>query len=251
MDKNYYTEYFDLERKHWWFQARKEIIRTQIAKIFGSNQSLRILNIGAATGASSQMLQAFGEVTSIEYEKECIAFVQDKLDFPFIEGSILDLKLLDESFDLVCAFDVIEHVEDHQLAAAEMRRVCKQNGYIIATVPAFMELWSHHDEVNHHFRRYRKTEFLSLFKQEKKVFSSYFNFYLFLPIYALRSFSKLFPKQVKRSGSGSDFGLIQSPLINSFFYYLFLSENTFLRRYIKLPFGVSLLGIWQKQIPFK
>ena len=74
MDKNYYTEYFELERSHWWFLARKEILATQVSKLFGSNQSIRILNIGAATGASSQMLQAFGEVTSVEYEKDCIAF---------------------------------------------------------------------------------------------------------------------------------------------------------------------------------
>ncbi|MDZ4667377.1 MAG: class I SAM-dependent methyltransferase [bacterium] len=247
MDKNYYTEYFQLERSHWWFLARQEILRTQVVKLFGSSQSLRILNIGAATGASSQMLQAFGHVVSVEYEQDCIEFVKDKLDFPLIYGSILELSFPDQSFDLVCAFDVIEHVNDHLLAANEMRRVCKPNGYVMATVPAFMELWSKHDEVNHHFRRYRQREFLGLFKQEKIVYSSYFNFYLFLPIYALRNFSKLFPKQIKRSGSGSDFGLVKSILLNSFFYRMFLSENLFLNQYIKLPFGVSLLGIWQKQ----
>jgi 16S rRNA A1518/A1519 N6-dimethyltransferase RsmA/KsgA/DIM1 with predicted DNA glycosylase/AP lyase activity len=97
MDKNYYTEYFELERSHWWFLARKEILATQVSKLFGSNQSIRILNIGAATGASSQMLQAFGEVTSVEYEKDCIAFVQEKLDLHLVDmapywGSILPMK---------------------------------------------------------------------------------------------------------------------------------------------------------------
>ncbi len=247
MDKNYYTEYFELERSHWWFLARKEILATQVSKLFGSNQSIRILNIGAATGASSQMLQAFGEVTSVEYEKDCIAFVQDKLDFSLLHGSILGLNFANESFDLVCAFDVIEHVEDHFLAAQEMQRVCKNGGYMVATVPAFMELWSKHDEVNHHFRRYKKAGFVTLFKQEELVFTSYFNSLLFTPIYGLRMFSKMFPKKLQRDGSGSDFGLVKSPILNKIFYQLFLLENILLSRRISFPFGVSLLGIWRKR----
>jgi SAM-dependent methyltransferase len=159
----------------------------------------------------------------------------------------LELNFADESFDLVCAFDVIEHVEDHFLAAKEMQRVCKKGGYMLATVPAFMQLWSKHDEVNHHFRRYKKEGFLKLFQQEELVFASYFNFLLFTPIYALRMFSKLFPKNLQREGSGSDFGLVKSPMLNKIFYHLFLSENILLSRRISFPFGVSLLGLWRKK----
>ena len=117
----------------------------------------------------------------------------------------------------------------------------------LATVPAFMELWSKHDEVNHHFRRYRKEGFIALFKQEELVFASYFNSLLFTPIYAMRMFSKLFPKKLHREGSGSDFGLVKSPLLNKIFYQLFLSENILLSRRISFPFGVSLLGLWRKK----
>jgi SAM-dependent methyltransferase len=154
-----------------------------------------------------------------------------------------------EKFDLVCAFDVIEHVEDDQIAVNEMKRVLKDNGIIFITVPAFISLWSQHDEINHHFRRYRLNEINGLFKSDKtdnKIFSSYFNFFLFIPIYLFRKLSNLLKLGEKRKGAGSDFETFNPGIINSLLYYIMKSESFFFNLNISLPFGVSIFYIWKK-----
>jgi 2-polyprenyl-3-methyl-5-hydroxy-6-metoxy-1,4-benzoquinol methylase len=164
VNKDYYAEYFKLERTHWWFKVREKIIEDVIKKHISTGGDFSILNIGAATGRTSEMLSKYGVVTSLEYDEDCCVFTRQKLNIPIIHGSILELPFADNSFDLVCAFDVIEHVADDSLGVREMERVCKSTGNIFITVPAFAGLWSHHDVVNQHFRRYRMPQILNLFR---------------------------------------------------------------------------------------
>lgn len=244
MDSNYYIEYFTLERNHWWFKARLNILRSQVST-FSLSPDAKILNIGIATGATSEMLEAFGKVKSSEYDKACFDFVKEKLPQLDIDnGSILELPYADNSYDLVCAFDVIEHVENDALAVSEMLRVCKPGGFVFVTVPAFEFLWSEHDEVNHHFRRYTKRQLKKLFKEKSEIkFSSYFNFLLFSPIAGFRILSRLLPKKFfrKKNEAGSDFSVYQPGFTQSLFYRIMLSENSLLKRKIGLPFGVSIM----------
>lgn len=245
MDKNYYIEYYKLERENWWFKARLNIIQAQVAWIANGRKDLNILNVGTATGATSVMLEAFGRVKSVEYDKDCYDFVRERLDIDLEQGSILELQFKDEQYDLVCAFDVIEHVEDDHKAVSEMLRVCKKNGHVFITVPAFMFLWGPHDVVNQHYRRYVSKQLKNLLTPTHIQFLTYFNSLLFLPVAAVRVLSKLIP--FKRKGSGSDFGLIESKLLNSLFYKMFMLENSWLSKRIGLSFGVSLLAIAQKK----
>lgn len=245
MDKSYYIEYFDLERNNWWFKARLQIIRSQVELIAGGRKDLQILNVGVATGATSVMLQEFGTVKSIEYDADCLAFVKERLDLDLEQGSIMELRFGDNTYDLVCAFDVIEHVENDQLAVDEMLRVCKPNGNVLVTVPAFMFLWSHHDVVNQHFRRYTLKNLNKLFRDHTLLYTTYINTLLFIPISLVRFLSKLIP--FKREGSGSDFGLIQNKMLNNLFYTVFISEKGLLRKKISLPFGVSALTSVKKK----
>jgi SAM-dependent methyltransferase len=246
MDKQYYLEYYDLERNHWWFRARRKIISNYIRKI-AVKPALRILNIGAATGASSDMLSAFGNVTSLEYDKECCEFVKKTTGQDLICASITDLPFENNMFDLVCAFDVVEHVSDHKKAVSEMQRVCAPSGYIVCTVPAFMFLWSHHDVVNHHIRRYTLKNFTQLFTGKGKVtFHSYFNTLLFAPIALFRLFDRLFKPAFVRKDAGSDFSIVKNKFIDSFFYRVMSIDNFFIKRNISLPFGISILLSCQK-----
>ena len=246
MDKLYYEEYFDLERKHWWFRARKKIIASLLKKYFREDDA-SILNVGAATGETSNMLGSFGAVTSVEYEKECCSFVKQKLNLDFIPASITELPFGNNSFNLVCAFDVIEHVQDDHLAVQEMMRVCKPGGLIAVTVPAYMFLWSHHDDINHHIRRYSPHELSNLFRNlnGKKIYSSYFNTILFPIIAITRLAANVFPKVVNRRGSGSDFSYSGGSL-SSLFYSLMVSENFWMSRGISFPFGVSQILLFRK-----
>jgi SAM-dependent methyltransferase len=252
MEKNYYKEYYHLEREHWWFKARAEIILSHLRKVVGDRRDLRILNVGVATGHSSELLGEFGEVESVEYDVACFEFVRDVVKIPVVNASILELPYQAGTFDLVCAFDVIEHVKEDELAVSEMFRVCKTGGVMCVTVPSFMFLWSEHDVVNHHFRRYTGrvlTDTIQKNLDERKlIYQSYFNTWLFLPIAAFRILANLLtrPKKIKDDETGSDFGVLKGGLIGKILYYIFRSETWFIKRFISLPFGVSLISTWRK-----
>jgi ubiquinone/menaquinone biosynthesis C-methylase UbiE len=248
MKAEYYQEYYHLERKNWWFLARREILRDQLKGLLRDRENLNILNVGAALGASTLMLQEFGNVTSLEYNKECCDFVKEKLGMDFINGSIIELPFEDSKFDLVCAFDVVEHVEDDALAIRELHRVCKPGGYTFTTVPTFKFMWSEHDEINEHVRRYTMKSYLALFKPVKAsiYFKSYFNFWLFLPIASFRILSSFFKKS-KEEKIKSDNAKINSAFISKALLSIFKSETYFLKRGINLPVGVSLMIISNKK----
>ena len=248
MDKVYYEEYFDLERNHWWFRARKEILNGLVKKFFHKTPS-KILNVGAATGYTSEWLSQFGEVTSVEYEKDCCDFVKQKLNVEFINASITELPFPDHSFDLVCAFDVIEHVEDDVKAVSEMYRVCSPGGMVAVTVPAFQSLWSKHDEINHHKRRYTKKQLERLFQNiaGKKTYSGFFNVILFLPIFLTRFLSNIFPFIVRRKGSGSDFSYSGNTSTSGLLFSLMKSEGFWMTKGLSFPFGVSLVLFFRKE----
>ncbi len=245
MDKQFYTEYYDLERNHWWFKVRSGIIEDSVKTI--NKSPLNILNIGVATGKTSEILSQFGNVTSVEFDTECCRFTSEKLGIDIINASILNLPFSDNKFDLVCAFDVLEHVENDQKAVSEMKRVCVNNGHICITVPAFMHLWSHHDDVNMHLRRYTMKGVLALFKGSGKIIAkTYFNSFLYFPIMTFRILSRLIPPSMIRKGAGSDFTLInnESP-VNKLLYKIFNFERKLLKK-IEFPVGVSILCIWKK-----
>jgi ubiquinone/menaquinone biosynthesis C-methylase UbiE len=250
MNLEYYKEYYHFEREHWWFVVRNRLLMEHVERITSSEKKpLKILNIGVGTGRTSELLSRFGEVTSVEYEEECISFVKEHLDLEIQHGSILELDFEDNSFDLVCAFDVIEHVEDDKLAVSEMKRVCKSGGVAMVSVPALMMLWGTHDEINHHFRRYNYKELSSLFSNDGKIiFQSFFNTYLFPPIAIVRIFNRFLTKKTdsKKEGTGSDFSIKTSPLVSSILKKVFYSESIFLNRFISLPIGVSILLSWRK-----
>ncbi|OFZ00579.1 MAG: hypothetical protein A3K10_04115 [Bacteroidetes bacterium RIFCSPLOWO2_12_FULL_31_6] len=245
MDKAYYKEYYHFERENWWFVVRYKIINYFLNKYLTNKSKIKILNIGVATGYSTELLMKYGEVVSLEYDKDCCKFISEKLNIEVIHGSITSLPFEDESFDLVCAFDVIEHVEDDELGVQEIRRVCKKNGLVFITVPAFMSLWSRHDEINFHFRRYKKNQILQLFNKLQIIHKTYFNSFLFLPIYFFRTIINLFPN-FKKNATGSDFSIFpKESFINSIFKAIFNIEF-YLLKFMIFPFGVSFLFIGKK-----
>ena len=256
MHKEYYKEYYFNERNHWFFLARNKIILDTIRRFFISNDSSnKILNVGVATGYTSVLLKEFGDVESIEFNPDCYDFVVHNVpEIKVTKGSILELPYKDESFDMVCAFDVIEHVKDDELAIKEMKRVCKQDGFVYVTVPAYMFLWSNHDEINIHERRYCRKYLKYRFQSDGNiVYSTYFNSLLFpviafyrLFISGLRQESKNIDDEKEIIGKdlaiGSNFWFL-----NKMLYYLFSFESLILKSKIKFPIGVSIMLFWKKK----
>jgi len=248
MDHKFYQEYYNLEREGWWFKARLSILESYCKKII-NHPEMRILNVGAATGATSEMLSKFGEVTSLEYDEFCCKFLKEKTGIEAINASLTNLPFEDDSYDIICAFDVIEHIEDDIKAIEEIHRVLKPNGKYLLTVPAFQSLWSNHDVINHHYRRYRKNQFNKLIVNNKlKInYSTYFNFWLFIPISIVRFILNNIPRKKNSDSTGSDNEIMQSSkIVNGILYRIFYSEKFLLKLNIKFPFGVSILTIGSK-----
>lgn len=135
------------------------------------------------------------------------------------------------------------------MAVNELKRVTKNGSLILITVPAFMSLWSHHDVINHHFKRYKIKEINQLFDSTNdgnKVFDTYFNSFLFLPIYFFRKVSNFLKLGQKRKGSGSDFEAFKPGILNTILYKVMSFESGFINRKKKFPFGVSILYNWKK-----
>lgn len=245
MEAAYYREYFDLERNHWWFRARAELLMAHLRDLLGGRRQLRILKVGAGPGRTSELLREFGDVTSVEYDGGCCHFTRQLTGIEMIQASITELPFPSDSFDLVCCFNVIEHVERDQDGVGELKRVCRPGGLVCVTVPAFMFLWSQHDEVNHHQRRYTASSLSEAMNGLEPVFESYFNFWLFFPIALFRLLASLLPRK-QRADSGSDFFAVQSSLLDKVFYWIFHTETWLIGNRFRLPVGVSVLSTRRK-----
>ena len=250
MDKKYYTEYAALEKNHWWFKARANILCSLVkrfSKKMGS-RNLKILNVGVATGQTTRMLEQFGTVTSLEFDEDCCHYLKNIADIDVIQGSVTNLPFQDDSYDLVCAFDVIEHVEDDKKAIEEISRVLIPSGSVMLTVPAYMFLWSEHDKINQHFRRYTSKNLKSLARARFNIrYSSYFNFILFPLISIARIYGKVTGfRKTKEKGARSDFDFYNnSGLLNKLFYSIFNLEKGIIGK-MNIPFGVSIIYLGVK-----
>ena len=243
MNKDYIYEYASLERNHWWFLEREKIIKRLLKQYLPQYGRLKILNIGAAAGRSSEMLAHFGHVTSVEYDVDFLQLLL-KSKVEAIAASITNLPFNDNQYDLVCAFDVIEHIEDDSKAFSEMHRVCKNKGFVYITVPASPGLWSHHDVINNHFRRYSRESLLCVtanFKTALLLKISYFNFFLY-PF--IRLSRKLEKPNGKIKNSNNDFSKYK--MFKKLFAAIFSLEK-FIVPHFDFPCGVSLIAIYQKK----
>ncbi len=146
---------YDLEDSYWWFVARRKLVRDLVAR-YAPASSLKILDAGAGTGGTMQSLAELGEVWGCDVSPEALAFCQQRGLDRLVQCSIEHLEFADDTFDALTSCDVIEHAADDQQALREFYRVLRPGGVAVITVPALQFLWSAHDEVLHHFRRYNK-----------------------------------------------------------------------------------------------
>lgn len=241
MDPDYLRKYYHYERNHWWFLVREKIIVQQLHSSLPPKTPLKILNGGCATGRSSQMLMPFGDVTSVEKDHATCVFLREQLNIEVIEADITSLPFEDDSFDIICIFDVIEHLDAEKEAIAELNRVCKPGGVLYCSVPAYLFLWGTHDEINQHKRRYTANSIRETLNPSFEVeYCTYFNTLLFLPIW----FSRRVLQRISRvSKKTSDFEYSEalSGRLLSFIFKSVFSLEVLLLRYIKFPFGVSIL----------
>jgi SAM-dependent methyltransferase len=243
MKSDYVKEYGRLEISHWWFQVRKKIILQSLGKYISQDGNKKILNVGAAGGATSLWLSAFGKVSSIENERLFLEHLRNN-NIEVTEASAEQLPFADNSFDVVCAFDVVEHIDNDKNALKEMQRVCKPGGKICITVPAYQFLWGRHDVANGHKRRYTFTSLKQQLPADTVIlYSTYFNTLLFLPVYFTRKIDWLI---AGKKTATSDFESFKSNSILGAVCKFIFGLEIYLLKIMCLPFGVSLLVLLEK-----
>ena len=213
-----------LEDRHWWYKERRAILAAQLRRIPVAD---RALDIGAAGGGNTRVLQAHGwQAVALEYS-ESVADVAKARGITAIRADARDLPLASASCGLVTAFDILEHIDEDYLAAAEIARVLRPGGTALIAVPCDMALWSAHDDEVGHVRRYTRPELTGVIGKAGLTVEDVWSWNVLLrPVVALR----------RKSSTGSDLDDVQ-PLLNAALSSVIVSE-----RYLpvkSLP-GVSL-----------
>jgi SAM-dependent methyltransferase len=238
MERIVYDRMAELDSRHWWYRARRDILARLIERKLTLPPSARILEIGCGTGHNLPMLGRFGQVDGIEIDDEARSIASRRLGRPVGFAPLPELPgVPDANYDLVALLDVIEHIEDDETSLRSVARKLKPGGKILITVPAHPWMWSAHDEANHHYRRYTRKGLEALIRRSGLMVEliSYFNSLLF-PLAATARFAG---RLVGRESSGD--ALPPAP-INKSFEFLFGLERHLIGR-ISFPPGVSLVAV--------
>ena len=240
MKEHTYPIMFRVEQSHWWYTGRRKILSEFVETISRqvTDRCPRILDVGCGTGANLLMLSKYGEAEGVDISEDALAFCRERGLDKVRLGAGEKLPYDDGTFDLVTAFDVVEHMDDDLAGLREMRRVLRPGGRVLLFVPTFMFLWGLQDEVSNHRRRYRLPELRRVLEQAGFEIerTTYANITFFLPILMMRQLMRL--TGIKTDSENN----INVPALNGVLGRLFGAESWFLKR-MNLPFGVSGLCV--------
>lgn len=230
-----------LAESHWWWVARRKVLRRLLNRFIGSNEKRKILEVGCSTGSNLRMLQDFGTVHAMEIHAPAVEYC--RMRYPGVriyDGGIPDP--LRDQYDVICLFDVLEHLEDEEGALEWIDDHLAPGGVLLITVPAFDFLWSRHDELAQHFRRYTKPSLETQLRRRFDVaYCSYFNTHLFPAIAVVRLIQRL----LRRDGGERDKAVGGRGPSNRVLEAVFASERLWLPA-LRLPFGVSVFAAARK-----
>ena len=238
MEREVYDSMALLDERHWWYRARREVLAALIRRRARPPKGAAVLEVGCGTGHNLAMLAEFGVVDALELDAGARAVAEKRLGRPVMSAPLPALRGVAEShYDLIAAFDVIEHIADDRSALASIARRLKPGGMLVVSVPAHQWMWSAHDTVNHHHRRYSKRALRRLFESSplKLEAIGYFNSVLFPLAVGQRLASKLSGKD------SSDLSLPPRP-VNYALERGFAAERLLIGR-VPLPPGLSLFAI--------
>lgn len=240
MERAVYERMASLETTHWWFVGRRHVL-TRLLQSLKLPQGARILEAGCGMGGNIAMLQRFGEVSAMEPDGPARAHVAERTGVAAVEGFLPDrVPFSPASFDAVCAFDVVEHVDQDAASVAALAERVRPGGYLVVTVPAYQWMWSRHDESHHHKRRYTRPEITAMVRAAglEVVKSSYFNAVLFPLAAVVRALKRVTGSQVE------DDKLPAAP-VNAVLGGLFAMEAPAVAAG-SLPFGLSIVVVGRR-----
>ncbi|EKE06755.1 MAG: methyltransferase type 11 [uncultured bacterium] len=242
MEELEYKKMFEIENNHWWFIAKRKLIKILFKRFLQNIESkdLKSLDVGCGTGAVLKFLQdASYKAKGIDFSDTALRYCKSRgLDVQY--GIATKIPMPDNSFDIITALDVVEHIEDDKNVIKELYRVLKPGGICIITVPAHMWLWSYHDVSLHHKRRYSKNSLKQLANLvSQDFFISWFHMFILIPVTFVRFFGKLL------KNNKSDVGK-SSWLVNFVMSIVYFFELGLFSLFGRIPFGTSLVLVIKK-----
>ncbi|MEA2375332.1 MAG: hypothetical protein QOD53_1795 [Thermoleophilaceae bacterium] len=246
MQASEFQAMLDENERHWWYRGRKRIVRAELDGL-RLPRALRILDAGCGAGMMLDELASYGEVWGAEPNPLGLAAARRRAGHArVVRACVEELPFATGNFDLVTCLDVIEHTPDDRVSLRELWRVTAPGGYLLVTVPAYPALWSHHDVVNQHHRRYVRRTLLGAAAEAgwRPLRDTYFNSLYLAPAAAVRLILRDAGERQRRS----ELALTPRALDPLLELPLRL-EAALLRRGVRLGAGLSLLAIFQRPPP--
>ena len=248
MDDKLLNKFNGVENFHWWWEGRREILKHLL--LLQKNPK-KILDVGCGTGETLNFLsRLLPETQPYGVDSSSLSVRLSKLNSlaKVYIANATNLPFKNESFDVVLLLDVVEHIASDKKALYEAKRVLRDGGKIIVTCPATPFIWSIHDSLQNHKRRYTKKVILNLAKRvDLKInFVGYFNFFLFIPIAVIRLASRIPSfRWLANYDNSINFEIAKNYYLNSIFKTIFLNDVRLMFTF-KYPFGVSILAVFEK-----
>ena len=164
MDTGYGARYRELFERHWWWRARERVILDALEAHRPAAGYRAMLDIGCGDGLFFDRLLSIPGVSLVEGIEPAEALVSPDGPHraritvaPFDDGFIPHRQ-----YSAILMLDVLEHLPAPADALRQALSLLEPGGVLLATVPAFMALWTRHDQLNHHYTRYDERSFGAL-----------------------------------------------------------------------------------------
>lgn len=234
MDSAYGQEYHELYRRHWWWRSRERLILERLSELQPADGWGRILDVGCGDGLFFDELSRLGDVDGVEPDAALVTpggRWRDRITVQPFDASFSPAH----RYRLILFLDVLEHIEHPDVALRYAASLLEPEGYVVITVPASMRLWSSHDVLNRHFRRYERDELAELVRGAGlEVRDVRHAFHWAYPVKRVAHFvERLFPAQPRPPR-------VPPGLVNRAFFALTRIEQV-ASRGTRIPFGSSLV----------
>jgi SAM-dependent methyltransferase len=240
VNRDYELQTHRVEDRHWWYRGRRRVLSRTIERL-GLPAPARILDAGCGSGRNMVDLARRGTVTGVEISPTSVELARARRVGEVVEGSVMAMPFAERSFDFAVCLDVIEHLPDDRAALRELRRVLAPDAPLLVTAPAYQWLWSGHDKINHHCRRYSRDTLEQAARDAgwECVYITHFNALLLPVAIALRALDRL---HTGTTESSLDLWVPPAPL-NWLLEKPLALEAEAIGRGGKIPVGLSLLAV--------
>ncbi len=250
MEPTAYRQFLELERTHWWFRGRRTVYFGILRHVLGGERPARVLDLGCGSGG---FLSGLAEIADAVYpsdiDLESLGHCRER-GFPAgVVSNGYVLPYGDETFDLVCMFDAIEHIPDDARVMREVARVLRPGGRCLTSVPAYQFLYANNDRIAQHQRRYDRRMLGQVFAQaglevERSTHTNVFLFPLILPVVLLiKVIERIMPNREEARHTNLTWPI--PGFVHHLLHAVFAAELPFSRRF-DWPAGHSIVAIGRK-----